>query len=107
MGVKANWVFLVLSLILAFLIWVLTNLSKDYSGVVSVPVVAQSNIEGHAMESSNTVLVSARVRTDGFRLVREGSRRQKAAALRKWERSGQAGAVSACRSGKGIGNHYS
>jgi len=46
MGVKANWVFLVLSLILAFLIWVLTNLSKDYSGVVSVPVVAQSNIEG-------------------------------------------------------------
>lgn len=81
-----EWIFLVLSLILAFLIWVLTNLSKDYSGVVSVPVVAQSNIEGHAMESSNTVLVSARVRTDGFRLVREGSRRERKVVKVRFDR---------------------
>ena len=86
MGVKANWVFLVLSLILAFLIWVLTNLAKDYSGTVSVPVVALSNIEGHAMESSNTVLVSARCRTDGFRLVREGSRRERKVVKVRFDR---------------------
>lgn len=72
-----EWIFLVLSLILAFLVWVLINLSKDYSGTVSVPVVAQCNIEGHGVESSNAVLVSARCRTDGFRLVREASRQER------------------------------
>ena len=76
-GLGWEWIFLVLSFILAFLVWVLLNLSKDYSGTVSVPVVAQCNIEGHGMESSNAVLVSARCRTDGFRLVRESSRQER------------------------------
>ena len=58
-------VIMILSLVLAVLIWVLTNLSKDYSGTISVPVVAQCNIDGHGMESTNTVVVSARCRTDG------------------------------------------
>ena len=76
-GLGREWVFLVLSLFLAFLIWLFTNLSKEYSGTVSVPVVAQCYIEGHGMESTNTVLVSARCRADGFRLVRETSRRER------------------------------
>lgn len=76
-GLGREWIFLVLSFILAFLVWVLINLSKDYSGTVSVPVVAQCNIEGHGVESSNAVLVSARCRTDGFRLVREASRQER------------------------------
>ena len=49
---------------------------KDGS-VISVPVVAQCNIEGYGTESANTVLVSARCRTEGFRLVREYSRRER------------------------------
>ena len=76
-GLGREWIFLVLSFVLAFLVWVLINLSKDYSGTVSVPVVAQCNIEGHGVESANTVLVSARCRTDGFRLVRESSRQER------------------------------
>ena len=76
-GLGREWIFLVLSLLIAFLVWMLTNLSKTYSGTVSVPVVAQCNIEGHGTRSSNTVLVSARCRADGFRLVRESSRRER------------------------------
>ena len=48
----------IMSVLLAFLVWLLVNLSQDYFGTVSVPVVAQCNIEGYGTESSNTVLVS-------------------------------------------------
>lgn len=75
-GLGREWIFLVLSFLIASLVWLLTNLSKTYSGTVSVPVVAHCNIDGHGLESSNTVLVSARCRADGFRLVRESSRRE-------------------------------
>ena len=85
-GLGREWVFLVLSFLLAFLVWVLINLSKDYSGTVSVPVVAQCNIEGHGMESANTVLVSARCRADGFRLVRESSRRERKVVKVRFDR---------------------
>ena len=72
-----EWIVFVLSIALAFLVWFLVNMSQQYSGTISVPVVAQCNIEGHGPESSNTVLVSARCRTEGFRLVREYSRRER------------------------------
>ena len=72
-----EWSVFVLSLLLAFGAWFLSNLSKEYSGTISVPVVAQCNIEGHGLESVNTVVVSARCRTEGFRLLRERSRRER------------------------------
>ena len=72
-----EWIVFGLSVALAFLVWFLVNLSQEYSGTISVPVVAQCNIEGYGSESSNTVLVSARCRTEGFRLVREYSRRER------------------------------
>lgn len=85
-GLDREWIFLVLSLLLAFLIWVLTNLSKEYSGTVSVPVMAECNIEGHGTASSNTVLVSARCRADGFRLVRETSRQERKVVKVRFDR---------------------
>jgi hypothetical protein len=60
-----------LSLLLAFSIWISHNLSLQYSSVVSVPVIAVSNIEGHQAESSNTSPVVARCRTTGYRLLRK------------------------------------
>ena len=60
-----------LSLLLAFSIWISHNLSLQYSSVVSVPVIALSNIEGHQAESSNTSPVVARCRTTGYRLLRK------------------------------------
>ena len=59
-----------LSLLLAFSIWLIHNLSRDYSGVVSVPVVAESSIEGHSRFSSDAVTAVARCRTSGFNLLR-------------------------------------
>ena len=68
-----EWMVLVLSILLAFLVWFLVNLSQEYTGIISVPVVAQCNIDGYGTESSNVVLVSARCRTEGFRLIKEVS----------------------------------
>lgn len=68
-----------LSLLLAFTIWLAHNLSQQYSSLVSVPVVAVSNIDGRASESSNTVSVVARCRTSGYTLIsknREASHKQ-------------------------------
>ena len=64
----------VASLLVAVVIWFLSNLSKDYSGVVTVPVVAECNLPGHSNLSSDAALVSARCRTSGFRLLREERR---------------------------------
>ena len=76
-----KWVVLTISLVLACLIWLVSNLSQVYSGTVSVPVVAKCNLDGFQNQSSNTVMVSARCRTQGFRLVRELSRREKKTIL--------------------------
>ena len=69
--------FLLTSLLLACVIWLLSNLSRDYSGVITVPVVAECNIQGHSNISSNSATVSARCRTTGFRLLRENTRRSR------------------------------
>lgn len=82
-----EWIVFVLSVLLAFLVWFLVNLSQQYTGVISVPVVAQCNLDGYGSESSNTVLVSARCRTEGFRLVREFSRRDRQAVKVKFNKS--------------------
>lgn len=79
--------FIAFSLVLAVGIWFFTNLSKTYSGTVSVPVVAECSIDGHRGRSSNATVVSARCRADGFRLVREQSRRDKKTVVVKFERS--------------------
>lgn len=55
--------------------WLLTSLSREYTGVVSVPVEAECNLDGHNNLSSNTVVVSARCRTTGYRLLSAAPRR--------------------------------
>ncbi|MBR1510641.1 MAG: hypothetical protein IJ623_08345 [Bacteroidales bacterium] len=86
-GLGREWIILIISIFLACLVWLLSNLSKEYSGTVSVPVVAESNIEGHGTESSNTVLVSARCRVEGFRLIREYSRRERKVVKVRFDRA--------------------
>ena len=41
-----EWLLFATSLILAVLIWFLSNLSRTYSGVLGVPVIAECNIQG-------------------------------------------------------------
>lgn len=58
-----------MSLLLAFSIWLSRNLSLQYSSLISVPVVAESNLDGRTEYSSNTVSIVARCRTTGYRLM--------------------------------------
>ncbi len=48
-------------------IWLIHNLSQTYVNLVSVPVVAESNLPGHAGQSSSDATISAMVRGSGFR----------------------------------------
>lgn len=64
-----NWVAILLSVALAAAIWLIVNLSGTYSGIITVPVRAVSNIDGHSETSSGIVTVTAICRTDGFRLL--------------------------------------
>ena len=82
-----EWIIMILSLLLALVVWLLTNLSKEYSGTISVPVVAECNIDGYGMHSSNTIVVSARCRTEGFRLLRERSRRERRVVTVRFDRA--------------------
>lgn len=59
-----------MSLLLAFSIWLIHNLSLNYSDTMSVPVVARCNLEGHSNVSSNSSMIAARCRTSGFSLLR-------------------------------------
>ena len=69
-GSGRDGIFFLLSLLLAFGIWLIHNLSLDYTKMVSVPVIAQSNLDGHARRSSNPVIIMARCRTRGIDLFR-------------------------------------
>ena len=56
---------LVLSLFLASGIWMSHTIDKDYTVNLRVPVIAVSNIPGHAIESSNSVMLEATCKTSG------------------------------------------
>lgn len=61
---------LIVSLLLAFCIWFLHSLGLSYSQTIRVPVTAESSLDGHSSESSNSAVVVARCRTTGFNLVK-------------------------------------
>lgn len=58
-----------LCLLLSLGIWLTHNLSLTYSDLVSVPVIAESKLEGRAGRSSAEVEIAARVRSSGFNLI--------------------------------------
>lgn len=66
-----------LSLLFAFSIWLVYNLTLNYTKVISVPVVAFSNLDGHKQTSSNTSMVLGRCHTRGFDLIRLGKATEK------------------------------
>ncbi len=74
---KNNWVQLLLCLLLSAGIWLIHNLSQVYVNLVSVPVSAESNIEGHAGTSATEVTVSAQVKASGFRHAKLSGRHKR------------------------------
>ena len=69
-----DWIVLLLALALSFSIWLIHSLSGIYSGVMTVPVEAESKIEGRAGVSTLQSVAVARVRTTGFNLVLSAGR---------------------------------
>ncbi len=63
---------LLLSLLLAFSIWLIHNLSLRYTEFLQASVEATSNIEGHYYRSSNRSDIIARCQTTGFNILRNG-----------------------------------
>lgn len=59
-----------LSFLLAFSIWLIHNVSLRYSDVLTATVFAESNISGHACQSSNSCRVVARCRATGYSIIR-------------------------------------
>jgi len=78
---------LVTSLLLAVVIWFMGNLSRDYPGVLNVPVSAECNLQGHSNVSADVAIASARCRTNGYRLLREGTRRSRRPVRVRFERA--------------------
>lgn len=71
-----DWTVFLLSLLLAFSIWLLHNLSLKYTEFLQVPVRVRCEIEGHADISTNSGDVVARCQTSGYNVIRS-SRKKK------------------------------
>lgn len=64
-----NWYSFLGCLLLAAAIWLIHNLSRMNVDIVSVQIVAESNIEGRALRASESLTVTARCKASGFRLI--------------------------------------
>ncbi len=64
-----EWVILLLSLFLASFIWLVHNLSRDYSYFLSFNVKAVSNIDGRAPEAISTEVLILRGKASGFYIL--------------------------------------
>lgn len=64
-----KWINIFVCVILSAAVWLIHNLGQDYSGLVSVPILAESNIDGRARQASAEVMVTARIQAPGYRHV--------------------------------------
>ena len=73
-----NWVRFLLCVLFSASIWLVLNLSQRYVAIVSVPVVARSNIEGRAAVSKSEATATAQVSATGFQHIMLGRARKRA-----------------------------
>lgn len=64
-----EWLSLLFSLLLAFFIWSVHNLSLDYSVYLQYKMEVRANMEGRAMESESEELLILRVKASGFYII--------------------------------------
>ena len=64
-----DWVFLTLSLLLAFSVWTIHNLSLKYNANLTAKVIAVCSLDGHENESAATAEVLARGRATGYNII--------------------------------------
>lgn len=56
-------------MVLSGAIWLIHNLSQEYTDVASVPVIAESNLAGRAARAGAEVMITARVQSTGYKLA--------------------------------------
>lgn len=64
-----KWINIIFCVFLSAVVWLIHNLGQEYSGLVSVPVLAESNIDGRARMASAEVMITARIQAPGYRHV--------------------------------------
>ena len=69
-----KWAQLLLCLLVSAGIWLIHNLSQTYVNIVSVSIVAESNIDGRSRRATSDATVTAQVRASGFRQASLGRR---------------------------------
>lgn len=72
-----KWAQFLLCLLISAGIWLIHNLSQDYVNIVSVPVIAESNIDGRTRRSSTDATITAQIRASGFRQASFGRRNKR------------------------------
>ena len=70
-----------LAVVASIAIWLIGNLSRETTGLVSVPVVAHSSIVGRSEAAMESVQVTANVTASGFRLLGLSLRRNRPVAV--------------------------
>ncbi len=60
----------IVSLLLAYGIWLTHNLTMNYTELIDVPVKALCDINGHSYVSVNSTVVTAKCRASGFSLIK-------------------------------------
>ena len=64
-----DWVILTLSLLLAFSVWMIHNLSLKYNANLTAKVVAVCSLDGHENISSSSTEAVARGRATGYNII--------------------------------------
>lgn len=64
-----DWVVLILSLLLAFSVWLIHNLALKYNANLTVKVIAECNLDGHENISAATAEITARGRATGYNII--------------------------------------
>ena len=64
-----DWVILILSLLLAFSVWLIHNLALKYNANLTVKVIAECSLDGHENISAATADVTARGRATGYNII--------------------------------------
>ena len=64
-----DWVVLILSLLLAFSVWMIHNLSLRYNATLKAKVIAVCGLDGYEDVSTNSVEVTARCRATGYNVL--------------------------------------
>ena len=64
-----DWVVLTLSLLLAFSVWMIHNLSLKYNANLTAKVIAVCALDGHENESSSTAEAVVRGRATGYNII--------------------------------------